>query len=430
MIALPRRHLSVLLASLITLFIIGNFGSSRFTAWSRSSRRASLRNQAIRSFGYGTTVAVFDRNRFHDEVHGAVLWTVKQFPGINILFYRQSWRYDFDKAIRSFWSEEPRDSETFLDDMRSDPSIRNVIFTTCDWDFGYYGSELEEIWKARPPAQRFNIICLRHWPGDGPTKNIAFFAGQNAASQIGLGDHVGRAINQSLEDAGRHFGRWEGNEAVVEGIMNMPIRTFVPMFPPDPPELSGMIDRVTGDKTLSLALIQSTFWDEKHRALKVTFDFLEASLRRTCSPLHTSALQCLSRLIRSTGDPSIWGYAPLTGTNEIYTPLPPSPGSPPPFQLVLLGAGIPGIPTPLKNLVIHWGDRPYPEYYEAMHAADLIIPAFGTEGYDDNRASSTIGTAATAKVGRRSSGDIFDSCSLRCFQVPVLTSEIISNAYG
>ena len=40
----------------------------------------------------------------------------------------------------------------------------------------------------------------------------------------------------------------------------------------------------------------------------------------------------------------------------------------------------------------------YPKFYGALHAADLVLPAFGKTTYDKDRASSTMGVAGTARV--------------------------------
>ena len=40
----------------------------------------------------------------------------------------------------------------------------------------------------------------------------------------------------------------------------------------------------------------------------------------------------------------------------------------------------------------------YIPFYQRIHSADIVLPAFGTVPYGINRASSTFGVAATART--------------------------------
>ena len=104
------------------------------------------------------SVAVFDYNGFHDEVHGAVLWSLTRFPGLNVRFYRKSWRYKFEQTIEGFWTTPPREPKSFIEDLRNDTTIRHVIMTTCDWDWYKVGNDLTDIWDARGEDEKFNVV--------------------------------------------------------------------------------------------------------------------------------------------------------------------------------------------------------------------------------------------------------------------------------
>lgn len=272
------RRRVILFASFL-LLLIGYFGLIQPPGRPRKLDRFLIRRRANATVG-SRTVVVYDRNKFHDEVHGAVLWTLSQFDDVRVVFYRREWRFQFEQVISSFWPTEmePRDPGLFILDMWADHSVRDVILTTCDWDLQYIVEDLEKIWGAREDEEKFNVICLRHWPGDGPIKDLEFFVRQGAMSQLGLGDHVGQSIEKSKEQAIKHFSRTEGNEETIEAIPNIRTRTFVPMFPPDLPERDEPARTAMTKGELSLALIQSSFWNEQHRAIKATFDTLEAAL--------------------------------------------------------------------------------------------------------------------------------------------------------
>jgi len=93
----------------------------------------SQRRQANSLLKGGHTAAVYDRERFHEEVHGSVLWTLAQFEDIVVKIYRPEWRFGFDGAIKSWWPEQPTPIVQFWDDLERDSSIRWIFFPTIDF---------------------------------------------------------------------------------------------------------------------------------------------------------------------------------------------------------------------------------------------------------------------------------------------------------
>ena len=89
-------------------------------------------------------------------------------------------------------------------------------------------------------------------------------------------------------------------------------------------------------------------------------------------------------------DPALWGYILQDG---IYVP---DPSAPSRFQLHLLGGFYNATPE-MQHVIRNTVGPPYDLYYDSVVNTDLVMPAFGTRfAYDKDRASSTMGVAATA----------------------------------
>ncbi|KAJ3281471.1 hypothetical protein HK104_011451 [Borealophlyctis nickersoniae] len=85
---------------------------------------------------------------------------------------------------------------------------------------------------------------------------------------------------------------------------------------------------------------------------------------------------------------------------------------PPNVHIRLIGSGKPPkIPSTLKNHVTILRDLSYPQYYKALGTSSLLLPAFGSEYYYINKASSSIPASIIAGV-------------------PVLASHKLLKAYG
>ena len=278
-LAVTSRSKSRLLIRIITSIILLALLLSENTSFQfRAARRDFIRYQTQHRVSPGK-VAVYDSHQFHDEVHGSILWALVQFSSLEILFYRPPWRWRFQEVIHSFWTEEPRDPKLFLDDLRADSAIGHVVLATCDWEWKHIGRDLEVIWEDRDASHKFDILCFRHWPDSSFTRALAPFVLKQAISLMGLGDHVGRGLRSKAHDAiDAYINKPE--EAVMTTAYNLlPIRTFVPIFPPDL-SVAPAVTTPTSDASLTVALIQSSSWDEKHRSLNATFTTLESALQR------------------------------------------------------------------------------------------------------------------------------------------------------
>lgn len=91
----------------------------------------------------------------------------------------------------------------------------------------------------------------------------------------------------------------------------------------------------------------------------------------------------------------MWGYQLDTESGE-YVPI--DEESPTRFTVKVLGLTGTKWPTELKHVVNMEQYLWYIPFYQRIHSADIVLPAFGTEPYGVNRASSTFGVAATART--------------------------------
>lgn len=107
-------------------------------------------------------------------------------------------------------------------------------------------------------------------------------------------------------------------------------------------------------------------------------------------------------------DPELWGYK-LDEESGEYLPI--DEKSPHRFTLKILGLTGTGWPDELKHVVSMENYLPYKPYYDRIHDADIVLPAFGDTPYGVSRASSTMGVAATART-------------------PLAVTESVAEAYG
>lgn len=274
---LVRHRLAYLLLLLTSVLVLFTLDSTPATAWFSASRTANrkLANSKLQGAG---AVAVLDLNNFHDEVHGAVIWSLQQFAGLDVRLYRPAWRWYFEHSISSFWSSRPRDPQLLIADLREDHSIRHLIMTTSDWDFGKLGGELEAAWDERPHDAKFDITAVRHWAGD--MNRFTGMAERGALALLGLGDHVANNLRQSVDEMlGAH--REAGNDRAADAWGKVKIRTFIPVFPAGRfPHVGDSIfdPRPDGSNSMDMVVIQSTHFNEEHRNMNDIFTVLNSSL--------------------------------------------------------------------------------------------------------------------------------------------------------
>ena len=226
------------------------------------------------------TLAIWDNNQFHEEVHGSVLWTFSQFENLTVKFYRPKWRWHFDLVVQSFWPDEPTPKEEFFTDLEKDSTIRWVFLPTIDFqkkDFEGISEQLQTIWTNRKPSERFTIVGLRHWGNYDLTKVEMWWAQRDALSLLTLGDHV---TDYLIEGQRKNAMKWK-NEEEQEAIKRIRVATFVPAFPPDVTDVDDFGKSGPGGsgvEGLNKALIQSGHFDEGHRAMTPLFEEIKNDL--------------------------------------------------------------------------------------------------------------------------------------------------------
>jgi len=91
----------------------------------------------------------------------------------------------------------------------------------------------------------------------------------------------------------------------------------------------------------------------------------------------------------------LWGYK-LDAESGEYLPV--DQDSSTSFTIKVLGMTGTSWPPELKHVVSMEKYLWYIPFYQRIHSADIVLPAFGTEAYGVDRASSTFGVAATART--------------------------------
>ena len=251
-------------------------------AFPAASKSDSERHQANALLRGGYTAAVYDRERFHEEVHGSVLWTLARFDDIVVKIYRPEWRFGFDGVIKSWWPTQPTPIAQFWDDLERDSSIRWIFFPTIDFtqqSFEEISPRLKAEWEKRKPEERFTLVGVRHWGAKDMGRELLWWAERNAISLLALGDHVTGAVRSGLEySAGKHF---EGSLEKQEALRRVRVETYIPVFPPDYEDLDVMGNPVHGGSTaegLNRALVQCSHFDAGHRAMAPLFDELRDNI--------------------------------------------------------------------------------------------------------------------------------------------------------
>ncbi len=226
----------------------------------------------------GKTVAIYDYEQFHEEVHGSILWTFNQFDdNLKVKFYRPGWRWQFAAVIESWWTEQPLPPTQFWEDLESSSSdIRYVFIPTIDFegrDWKDIQPKLRAIWNARQPEERFTIIGLRHWGAYDLTQESLWWAERDALSFLTLGDHVTNHLRGNKAWNAGHYPNAEDKEA----LERIRVETYIPAFPPDVSDMDDFGNTGAGGsgvEGLNKALVQSGNFDTGHRAMKPLFDEL------------------------------------------------------------------------------------------------------------------------------------------------------------
>lgn len=260
-------------------------------SFSAAAQSARIRNSASRTLG-DTHVVIWDREFFHDEVHGSLMYTLSQYTSnVRTSLYRPGWRWDFNKVIASWWTEKPKEHESFWAVLKTDKSIRHIFLPTFDFAdrWALVQDELRAEWLRREPSERFTIIGVHHWGDHDMSKNSAWWAERDSLSLVSLGDHVTGCLRKLYQHAAE---TGDFTEAEKAGLKRMRIETFVPVFPPDELEHVSEVAQKQADAetaleesggerkpSLDVALIQCSKFDEEHRGIADTLKELSSNIR-------------------------------------------------------------------------------------------------------------------------------------------------------
>ncbi|KAJ3285670.1 hypothetical protein HK104_009377 [Borealophlyctis nickersoniae] len=244
-----------------------------------------------------------------------------------------------------------------------------LVMTTCEQEVYNLGLKPDRL------PNRFVVICVIHHPDYLHTRSHlrALFQGWVRVPEkirfLTLSPHTEDYLtNQTFSN---HWGKLIENGKNVfskEALGRLRTGWFAPVFP-----APLHIDEPRKDDNKTIISLQGTF----------------ESKRRNYTHILTSLYSILH---------------PANNTNGT-TP-------PPNVHIRLIGSGKPPqIPSILKNHVTVLRDLSYPQYYKALGTSSLLLPAFGSQDYYINKASSSIPASIIAGV-------------------PVLASQKLLKAYG
>ena len=232
-----------------------------------------IAQQAIRPLIHDhTSVAIINTSReSHKEVHGMLLWMMSRFTGLKSRFYRfteldtvnpdeEEAVLGFSKLLAPFWaSATDHHINDFVHDLRHDDSIRYIIMTTCEWDFGILEEDFLDIWHSRPDDKKISVVCIQHWNQD-PHSLMEFLDSKGRLGIAMLGDHALASY-----------------ETTLQRLENTRSGRLAPVFPLDPHRLN-LIDESEEDldiHRIDSAVIQSRWWNGYRDLHKVYADLLD-----------------------------------------------------------------------------------------------------------------------------------------------------------
>ncbi|KAG9048795.1 hypothetical protein FS837_011997 [Tulasnella sp. UAMH 9824] len=242
-----------------------------------------------------------------------------------------------------------------------------VVLGTCEYDMDFWSQQLLEAWDARPAHKKFTIACIVHEVSDERSfKFLHEWTIRGAVRYLTLAEHVSHTLLQHLQATSDTPSPSEYTSLAEYARVDL----HLPILPlPDPPRPAQK-----GTRKLTNAVVQGLMDPKRRDYLGVLWD--------------------LAGAIKA--NPRLWGYLPPnSGTNEFL----PDP-SDEPFQLHLVGGQgwIDDFPSELRHVVKFHRDLDYYQYYELMQSMDVVLPAFASSHYYDEKASSTVVMAIQCNV--------------------------------
>ncbi|WVQ74319.1 hypothetical protein IAR50_003918 [Cryptococcus sp. DSM 104548] len=356
-----RRKIKAKVAGvLLAIFLFASYHHLRCSISSAPIAEERPRRKEVRLSFSTEEVWIFEDN-IHDEVNGAIAVGLE---AANVVpTFACHFRHEFSTILSSIVKEVPRivkpNGPGFVTALEED-IIENVILTTCFSSLKRHKSAIY--------ASSAHVVCLIHHSSPHVYHELKPLmeplAEQGRLSIVVLGEHVRQRIQTDLDI-------WSENmESTV--WENVPVEVMIPIF--DYP--SSQEARPEPAIFPSRAVVQGNIEPGRRNYDKLLSDLRKSFLK----------------------SPAMWGYSGLEGSP--FRPLSGVDSSP--FTLHLVGQINPQhplvIPVELKDVVhIHY-DLPYPEFYQLISDADVMIPAFRDRGPYEDTTSSSIAAAAITRI--------------------------------
>ncbi|KAE9400713.1 hypothetical protein BT96DRAFT_919359 [Gymnopus androsaceus JB14] len=343
-----QRNTIRIAAALFVLMLFGAYKQGVHRTIGSWNRESEVKESEVKLDFTRDQVWVFEEY-VHDEVNGAIgvsLQAANVVPTFACHF-----RHEFTTILSSILHEPPTivpPNGPALHDALAADSIENLVLTTCTDSLKKHQKNIY--------ASTVHVVCLIHHSNVDVYRELKPLmeplAAQGRLSLLVLGEHVRKAIQADIYD-------WiERMESPI--WENVPLETMIPVF-----DYPGLAER------------PEPCWNIEHG--RRNYDKLLADLK--------------DALIRS---PATWGWKGAEGSP--FQPILDAS----PFTLHLVGQINPEhhvlIPTELKDVVhIHEG-LPYPEFYQFISQADIMVPAFMQRGAYEDTTSSSIAAAAITRI--------------------------------
>lgn len=278
-------------------------------------------------------VALLETSGSHDEVTAALYYAIASVPGVYVSMHLALQRFGIENVfawIRRRYKLSPYSISPpyqFHSDKTHSPDA--IVLTTCEQDVYVVDTALHFHFQHGPKHQK--LVCVMHHTDRFPSveQRVRRWARTGRLRFITLSTHTAHALRQELDRFPQE----------TYGKVN--IHVFPPVFPvpldPNPPPT----DR------LSIA-IQGNFEDSRRNYLKTLLEF--------------------ERMIEELPE-------------RIASRL----------QFILAGSGKHvGVPNKVMPYVSVNFTLDFIPYYNLLHEAFALIPAFADEGYYNTKASSSI----------------------------------------
>ena len=341
-------------------------------------------------------VAVIETNGVHEEVMAALIYAFGSQPDTEIQLYKKEPRWGIQKIVDRFhlpkvgeWQrwEEFRDNG-----IHNPPDI--MIFTTCYDDPRNLESTMHQLLNRG----RTYAFCIVHksntWdePVPDQDKVLRPWAEKKLLSFITLSP----AVTRTIQEIGMESWPRQGDQKIERTIRN-----FAPVFPVTLPPLPLIEDEKEMEEKVKDWIALQGIWSPERRNFDRTFTHFQRLVNDLAGGADTDAKpdestdELTDEEIGEEIDEDI-DEKDLPPEHRKRNDLMPLNGSSIELHLIGHGEPRPVVPPKLRLQVIFHEKLLYQDFYNLLSMQTALIPAFSSDIYLWEKASSTIPAALVA----------------------------------